>query len=123
MDDARRVPVHHDCLFGWLAVVRDGPDCHLRTHHPARYVNIPNKDYWLAPERRAQTLEFLGAHGMWLGCAMALFSVGVHWITMRANASSPPRLDGRLMYVVIAAFIVALAAWIAVLHRRFRKPA
>ena len=90
---------------------------------PARYVNIPNKHYWLAPERRAQSLEFLGVHAMWLGCVMALFSAGVHWITMRANASTPPHLDNRMLFVLLGAFVVALIAWIAVLHRRFHKPA
>ena len=26
---------------------------------PTRFINLPNRDYWLAPEREAQTLAYL----------------------------------------------------------------
>lgn len=89
---------------------------------PTRYVNIPNRDYWLAPERREQTLAYLTTHALRLGCVMVLFSAGIHWLVMRANASTPPRLENGLFLAVLGAFVVAIVAWIGALMWRFRKP-
>jgi len=36
---------------------------------PARLVNLPNKDYWLAPERRATTMARIASALTWFGCA------------------------------------------------------
>src|SRR5438105_4325656 len=40
---------------------------------PPRYVNIPHREYWLAPGRRAGTQEFLLVRGAWLACLLAVF--------------------------------------------------
>src|SRR5690554_6551235 len=36
-------------------------------------LNIPNKQYWLAPERRETTLALVRGHGRWLAAVVALF--------------------------------------------------
>jgi len=86
-----------------------------------RWTNIPHREYWLAPERREATFAFLAAHAVWLGCLMAFFSGGVHALVMFANAESPPRLANGPFFVLLGAFVVAIAAWIIVLVWRFRK--
>jgi hypothetical protein len=85
-------------------------------------LNLPHRDYWLAPERRAQTLAFLCAHGLWFAACVALFLAYVHWLVVEANRLDPPRLSTGAMHAGLAAFFIALIAWLAVLHRRFRKP-
>ena len=36
-------------------------------------LNIPNRDYWLAPTRRADTIAFLTRHSMRFGACLAVF--------------------------------------------------
>jgi uncharacterized membrane protein len=44
---------------------------------PARLLNLPNKDYWLAPERRAATMARVASALTWFGCAGLAFVVVV----------------------------------------------
>jgi hypothetical protein len=87
-----------------------------------RHVSLPNRDYWLAPERRAATLGFLAAHACWLGCLMTLFGAAVHWVILAAHAAASPALAVGPLLWTIGAFIAALGVWIYALYRRFGKP-
>lgn len=86
-----------------------------------RLVNLPNRDHWLAPERRADSLAFLGRHACWLGCLMVLLAAGVHGLIVRASRATPPRLEEGLFLWMLAAFVVALVVWIVAIHRRFPR--
>ncbi len=87
-----------------------------------RGLNVPNKDYWLAPERREAALDFVRRHGVWLGCIMAGFFAAVHWVVLMANELEPPRLPLPPFVTVIVAFLAAVGIWMTVLLRRFRRP-
>ena len=82
--------------------------------------NIPNRDYWLAPERKARTVAFVRAHGFWLAGAVALFLAYTHWLVVRANELQPPVLSGSGLFAGLVAFLVAVAAWLVALFARFR---
>lgn len=62
---------------------------------PAKYFAVlPNKDYWLAPERRAQTLSILTGKLLRLGVAtIALFDATFQLIYMVNAGSSPALMD------------------------------
>jgi uncharacterized protein DUF1648 len=83
-------------------------------------LNIPNKTYWLAPERRIATAEFLIGHATALAAGLAMFLLGMHLLVIRANHLSPPHLELAPFAALMLGFAVAMAAWIARLHRRFR---
>jgi hypothetical protein len=87
-----------------------------------RFVNIPNRQHWLAPERRAATLGFLATHACSLGCLMTLFGAAVHWLILRANATASPALATAPLLWTIGAFLAALGVWIYALYRRLAKP-
>ncbi|HSD55304.1 MAG TPA: DUF1648 domain-containing protein [Burkholderiales bacterium] len=84
-------------------------------------VNLPNRDHWLAPERREASLAFLGRHACWLGCMMVLMAAGVHVLLLRASASTPPRLEERPFIALLVAFVAALLAWIVAIYKRFPR--
>lgn len=84
-------------------------------------MNLPNRDYWLAPERRAQLVALLTAHGMRFGAGLAVFLSCVHWLIVRANMQHPPQLDNDLMYVGLALFLLATVLWIAWLWFALRR--
>jgi len=102
------LPVFVACTVGLLPRLR-----------PNR-INVPHRDYWLDPKRRAETLSVLAAHGAWLGCLMALFVAALHYVILEANRASPPRLAPDLFFTLMGAFVAGIALWIAALWLRFR---
>jgi uncharacterized membrane protein len=89
---------------------------------PNTRVNIPHREYWLAPERRANTIDLLQRHMKFFGVLLVAFLCYVHWLLVQANTLSPPALDNERFVGGLAAFMVALITWIVVLRRSFRSP-
>jgi uncharacterized membrane protein len=88
-----------------------------------RLVNLPNRDYWLATERREAALAALADFGWGFASLVTLFVAGMHWTILDANASVPPRLAEAYVDLLVAASFVAIAAWIIALYLYFRRPA
>jgi serine/threonine-protein kinase len=53
---------------------------------PASLFNLPNREYWLAPERAADSRGFLSEQGIWFGCILLVFLIAVDWMVAAANA-------------------------------------
>jgi uncharacterized membrane protein len=82
-------------------------------------INLPNKEYWLAPERRSATLAYFQTFFAWYGCALLLLLVFVFGLAMRANLSPKPELPTAPTLTAIAAFVVFNIAAIIAMLRRF----
>lgn len=80
----------------------------------------PQRAYWMAPERRAASLAWIGNHACWMGVLLALFLFAMHLLTVQANGLSPPRLAEAAFFPVLAAFVIGIVLWIARLVSRFR---
>lgn len=85
--------------------------------------NCPNRDYWLAPERRADTCDYLFRSSFWLaGMTLGLIA-GCHYLTVEANRqgvalahmSNPPIL------ALAGCFVIGIAVWIVGSIRHFMK--
>lgn len=87
--------------------------------YPKR-VNIPNRSFWLAPERREETLLFLRWHIGWLAALLVFFVLAVHHLVLMANASRPPALPHTPFLFMMGCFLAGIAVWTALLYRRFR---
>lgn len=88
---------------------------------PPQFVSLPNRDYWLAPERAAETFAFLRQHGMLMSGMLAAFLCFVHWLVVRANALQPPRLSEAWFISGLVVFLLALAVWLGVFVAHFRR--
>ncbi|MCY2960160.1 MAG: hypothetical protein NTY35_08340 [Planctomycetota bacterium] len=83
---------------------------------PAAWVNLPEKDYWLAPERRQATLErlstFLDFAGLATGVALStLFvAIGEHAIAGSAALSSAWLAGPALVVLLVGGGVVWLDA-------------
>jgi uncharacterized membrane protein len=84
-------------------------------------INVPNRDYWLSPARREDTLRYLGTHACWLGSLLVVFIAALHLLLIEANATQPPRLPGALFGSVMVSFVVAMGLWVATLLLHFRR--
>ena len=86
-----------------------------------RLVNLPFRDYWLAPERREATLARLGRMGLWMGLLSAALIAGIHVAVVLANRRVPPAAGDGMLWV-LGPFVVAIVALVVWTAWRFRLP-
>ena len=82
-------------------------------------LNIPNRDYWLAPERRTQTLAFTRRELVRLACLLVVFFAMINHLILQANTQTPVRLAGGQFWLSMAIFIGAIGVWMATFIRPF----
>ncbi|MFN7114188.1 MAG: hypothetical protein ACK4PK_07480 [Alphaproteobacteria bacterium] len=90
---------------------------------PPRLLGIPHRDYWLAPERRAESLRYLKEFHLWTGAFAGLFIVGMMEMVFKINLDDIPRLDNRLFYSATGAFCFTVLVAVLIICWRFKKPA
>src|SRR5262249_31015241 len=89
---------------------------------PKSLVNLPNRDYWLAPERRKKTAAHIGGRSVWMACMMVIFLTVLHLLVVFANQRSSPRLSTPGIVSLTACFLAGVFIWVIDLFRDFRKP-
>lgn len=95
----------------------------LQPRLPKQYVNLPHRDFWLAPERAAATHARVSGAVLAIGCAVILFFIVLFHLVYQANLASPPRLPGTIWWLT-AGLVTVTGANIAALVTHFaRKPA
>ena len=88
-----------------------------------RWVNLPNKDYWLQPEHKEETSEKLTQSMLRFGIAFFLFFLVVGWLTLSANLSHPVRLEESAFLAALGAFLAYTLYWTVRFYLDFRIPA
>lgn len=83
-------------------------------------INLPNRDYWLAPERRAETIGFLTRQATQFAALLVLFMCWAQWLAARANSTTPQSLDSGLFFAGLGVFMACVILGIVRLMRRFR---
>lgn len=94
---------------------------YLMPRLPDKSLNIPNRDYWLAPERRADTWRRLGEALLVMGGVTTLFDVGIMHMTVMANRSDGGQL-GAFFWLLFGGYMAFVAVWAIWLVRKFRVP-
>jgi uncharacterized membrane protein len=90
-------------------------------HRPTTYWRIPNSNYWLAPERRAATIESLRGLISWMGVVVLLLFMAVSQLVFDANNRTPPRLASDALIWLLLSFLFFIALWIWVIFRQFGR--
>lgn len=88
---------------------------------PANWINLPHRDYWLAPEREAATRQCVRNLVLGLGIALLAYLTLMGHLTLRANLAPPPHLGPAFWWItgVYLAGTLGLVVW---LYLRFRLP-
>lgn len=88
---------------------------------PNDKINLPNKEYWLAPERRAETIEYLGNQMGWFGCALLALLFCAFYNAVAANLRPIHTFDSGSFYVALGAFFAFLIVWLVRLLSHFAR--
>lgn len=89
---------------------------------PSKYINLPNKEYWLQVENKARTMEIFSS-SMWkFGTVLFLFLFAVQLLTIQANLSHPVKVDEKLFLSALILFILYTVYWSIKLLKAFRLP-
>ena len=73
---------------------------------PVSLINLPHKEFWLGPERREETLQYLRAWSVWFGCGLLAFLLFVMELVFRANLQAPPHFSNTAFVPAIVAFAI-----------------
>lgn len=94
---------------------------HRTLRNPGVRINIPNRGYWLAPERRAATIDYLARQLVRFSIVLLAFLCYVHWLVIQANQAVPPQLPVPYFVAGLVVFLGATLAWLVALIGYFRK--
>ncbi len=86
---------------------------------PNSIINLPNKDYWLAPERRQQTLDYMLSRFMWLGSITMLLLLDVFQQSFQVHLGKATKLNHVLLS--LGAYLAVTTAWCIAIYSKFRK--
>jgi hypothetical protein len=86
---------------------------------PGARINLPNKEYWLAPERRAGTFAYFESFFAWYGCAFLFVIAAVMGLAMRANLETAPQLPTGPTVSILVGFVLFNIVAIGAIYRRF----
>ncbi|MFM7320429.1 MAG: DUF1648 domain-containing protein [Armatimonadota bacterium] len=78
---------------------------------PTEMVNLPDREYWLAPERREATLARIEAVLRWMGVLVGGFVLAVQETSFRANLAPGQRLGSGAL-VLLAGFLLLELVWV-----------
>jgi len=84
-------------------------------------INLPNRDYWLAPERRDATLRYIAAMMGWFGCALLFVLILGTSLAMQANLAPDGRFNSEAMIAVLVGFLLFFQVWMVRFFRHFQR--
>jgi uncharacterized membrane protein len=89
---------------------------------PARWVSLPNRDYWLRRENRAELEARFTAPMQEFGLVLFVFLFVVGLLVLDANLSDPVRLNETVFLTGFVAYMLYVVYWLAKLVRGLKAP-
>ncbi len=89
---------------------------------PLELVNMPNREYWLAPERRDETRDRLSSFGSIVFAIILLIIQFAFEIAVYANLQNPIFFNAGLMIPVMVASFIMIGLALLWLMLSFRVP-
>lgn len=89
---------------------------------PDKWINLPNKDYWLKEGNRDRTITIVSDQLYKLGAVMFIFMFVVGLLVLQANLSDPVRLREDLSWPPLIFILLYTLYWTVGIYRVFRVP-
>jgi len=88
---------------------------------PNYLFNLPNRNYWLSPERKTQTCLYFCRYLIWMACITLLLFAEIQYEVVKANQNSPAKMPSGLFWPVLIFYIIAMLLLSIPTYFRFRK--
>lgn len=88
---------------------------------PQELINLPNKSYWLAQERRAKTVRVMCAHMAWFSCGLLFVLLYAISQAISANLPTSGHFNSNGMWYVIGGFSLFGVGLLVHMTRYFYK--
>lgn len=88
---------------------------------PKGLINLPRRDYWLAPERRSATFADMRRRLAWFVFATQLFLLAVFQLAIEANLAAEVRLETGPLFAALGAYFAFTVGWVVLFFRRFSR--
>ncbi|HEC13140.1 MAG TPA: hypothetical protein ENI80_07800 [Acidiferrobacteraceae bacterium] len=88
---------------------------------PVRLISFPKREYWLAEERKAQSIRSMSAWMQFFGVFTNCFIIAVTHLVFMANISDPVRLNNDHFFSMIGLYVLVLVVWLKLLYGKFNK--
>lgn len=89
--------------------------------NPKARLNLPNREYWLAPERREQSIAYLTNFSYRTGYGLVALLVYMHWVVMKANEHQPAGLPAVWFISGLVMFVAYILWQVIAMALHFRK--
>jgi hypothetical protein len=89
---------------------------------PVAMLNVPHREYWMAPARARESVDFLSSRGIWFSCMLLAFLACVDWMVVKANEVRPALFPSTQFLWVLALFFCATGLWLRGMFKRFSRP-
>jgi uncharacterized membrane protein len=87
---------------------------------PNSMINLPHRDYWLAPERKRQTAASFFVLMLWLTVAVELFLTAIVGLVYRANMGHP-NLMRETPFYFLGGFLAVMIVWVLCFYMKFKR--
>ncbi|MCA1624630.1 MAG: DUF1648 domain-containing protein [Acidobacteria bacterium] len=84
------------------------------------FINLPNKNYWLAKDKRNDTFQYFRNRFEWLGVGLLMLLNMISWTIFQANLGENQRLPS-VIWLFLFAFVCFVVVWVITLNRKFHK--
>ncbi len=84
---------------------------------PDAFINIPNKNYWLAPERREEAVRKFSEIRDSLRAAVLLLFIGINHFAFQANINGENLSNG--VWFILSVFLLYTIYWVFQLRKTF----
>lgn len=88
---------------------------------PRQFIHLPNKEYWLGPEQRTASMEFLSGWFAWFGCAVYALILVAFDYAVQANLHASEGANPTRIWYTLALFGAFTAVWMVRLFGRFGR--
>jgi len=89
---------------------------------PGARINLPHRDYWLAPERADKTVDRLSGYMTCHAIAVGVFLCYAQGLVVRANGQGSPHLSSAAMVAGLLVLLTFVAGSLIHMWRSFAKP-